>query len=91
MLNECLVEHLLNNSSFKNSILIDTDIKRIYKILNIIKVFLERQVIHWKQRVVMMPTLSSLVAPEVVKITTFGATSDGKDGIMTTLSFSVFI
>ena len=35
----------------------------------------------------MMPTLSSLVAPEVVIMTTYGATSDDKVGIMTTLFY----
>ena len=35
----------------------------------------------------MMPTLSSLVAPEVVIKTTYGATNDDKVGIMTTLIF----
>ena len=35
----------------------------------------------------MMPTLPSLVAPEVVILTTFGATSDDKVGIMTILGF----
>ena len=43
--------------------------------------------LHWKARVVMMPTLSSLVAPEVVVMTTSGATSDDKVGIMTTPGF----
>ena len=33
-----------------------------------------------------MPTLSSLAAPEVVIMTTSGATRDDKVGIMTTLS-----
>ena len=42
-------------------------------------------VAHWK--VVMMPTLSSLAAPEVVIMTTSDATSDDKVGIMITLSF----
>ena len=36
----------------------------------------------------MMTTLSSLVAPEVVVLTTYGATSNDKVGIMMTL-FSV--
>ena len=48
-------------------------------------------VIHWKVRVIMMPTLSSLVAPQVVIMTTCGATSDDKVGIMTTHGFSVCI
>ena len=42
---------------------------------------------HWNLSVIMMPTLSSLVAPEVVITTTSGATSDDKVGIMTTLRF----
>ena len=37
----------------------------------------------------MMPTLSSLVAPEVVIMTTSGTTSDDKDGIIPTLAFNV--
>ena len=45
---------------------------------------------HRKPRVTMMPTLSSLVAPEVV-ITTSGATSDDKVGIITTLAFSIIL
>ena len=40
-----------------------------------------------KLRVFMMPTLPSLVASQVVMMTTCGATSDGKVGIMTTLHF----
>ena len=40
-----------------------------------------------KLRVVMTPYLSSLVAPQIVIITTWVATSDDKVGIMTTLSF----
>ena len=43
--------------------------------------------LHLNQRVVMMPTLSSQVALEVVSMTTSSATSDDKVGIMTTLSF----
>ena len=43
---------------------------------------------HWKPRVVMMPTLSSLAAPQVVFTTTCGATNDDKVDIMKTL-FSV--
>ena len=39
---------------------------------------------HWKPRVVMMPTLSSLVASVVVIMTTCGATIDNEVGIMTT-------
>ena len=38
--------------------------------------------LHWNLRVVMMPTLSSLVAPEVVVMTTPGATSDVKVCVM---------
>ena len=40
-----------------------------------------------KLRTVVMPTLSSLVAPKVVIMATSGATSHGKVGIKTTLSF----
>ena len=42
---------------------------------------------HWKSRVAMMQTLSSLAAPEVVIKTTSGAASDDKVGIMATLGF----
>ena len=45
---------------------------------------------HWKARVVMMSTLPSLMAPDVVIMTTSGAISYGKVGIimiMTTLRF----
>ena len=45
----------------------------------------------WKWRVVMMPTLLSLAAPQVAIMTTCGATSDNKVGIMTTLGFNVHI
>ena len=38
-------------------------------------------------RVVIMPTLLSLVAPQVVMTTTCGATTDNKVAIMTTLGF----
>ena len=41
----------------------------------------------WKPRVVMLPTLSWLVALEVVFMTTSSVTSDDKVGIMTTLGF----
>ena len=41
----------------------------------------------WKMRVVMMSTLSILVAPRVVVMTTCGATSDDEVGIMTNLCF----
>ena len=37
----------------------------------------------------MMPTLPSLVAPEVVVMTTSDAISDDRDGIMTTLGFNL--
>ena len=40
----------------------------------------------WKPRVFIMPTLSSLVAPQVVIMTTWGAASDNKVGIITALS-----
>ena len=43
-----------------------------------------------KPRVAMMPTLPSLVAPQVVIMTTCGATSDGKVGIMTIVNFPVW-
>ena len=39
-----------------------------------------------KQRAVMMPTLSSLDPPQVIIMTTCGASSDNKAGIMATLS-----
>ena len=42
-----------------------------------------------KMSVIMMPTLSSLVAPEVVIMTTSVATSYDKVGIMTILVFGV--
>ena len=42
---------------------------------------------HSKPRVVKMPTLSSLMAPEVVVMTTSGAASDDKVGIVTTHGF----
>ena len=38
---------------------------------------------HWKPRVVIMPTLSPLVAPGVVIMTTYGATSGDKVSVMT--------
>ena len=44
-------------------------------------------VLHWKQRVVMMLILSSLVAPQVVITTTCGACSDDTLNIMTILGF----
>ena len=37
---------------------------------------------HWKLRVVILPTLSSLGAPHVIRMTTYYATSDDKIGIM---------
>ena len=43
---------------------------------------------HWKYRVVMMPTLSSLAAPQVVVTTTRGATTDDKVGIIIQLAMS---
>ena len=42
------------------------------------------EVNHWRPRVVMVPTLSSLAAPEVVIKTTSGAASDDKVGLMIT-------
>ena len=42
---------------------------------------------HTKPRVIMMPILSSLVAAEVVVMTTYGASSDDTVGITTTLDF----
>ena len=42
---------------------------------------------HWKPRIIMMPTLSSLVALEVVIMTTSSSTSDDKFGIMKSLNF----
>ena len=42
-----------------------------------------QQKLYWKLRVVMMPTLLSLAAPQVVVTTTWAAASDGKFGIMT--------
>ena len=44
---------------------------------------------HRKLRVVAMPTLPSLVAPQVVKLTTCWSACDDKIGIVTTASFSV--
>ena len=43
--------------------------------------------LHWNLGVVIMPILESLVAPEVVIMTTSGAARDAKIGIMTTLIF----
>ena len=43
--------------------------------------------IEWNSRVVIMPTLSPMVAPEVVITTTCGTASDGLVDIMTTLEF----
>ena len=42
---------------------------------------------HWYWRVIMMPTLSSLTALEVIIMTTFSAASADKVGIMITLGF----
>ena len=42
-------------------------------------------------RVAMMPTLSSLAAPEVVIMTTSGAASDDKIGIMSHLGFQYLV
>ena len=42
---------------------------------------------HWNPRAVMLPTLSSLVAPHVVVDTRSGAISDVKVGTMKTLAF----
>ena len=42
---------------------------------------------HWKPRVVIMRTLSSLVTPEVVVMTTWSVTIDDKFRIMTILNF----
>ena len=47
--------------------------------------------LHWNPRVIIMPTSSSLVAPEVVIMTTYGATSDDKVGSMKTLFFCVWV
>ena len=44
---------------------------------------------HWKPEVVKMPSLSVLVAPEVVVTTTYSVTSDDKVGIMTNPGFHV--
>ena len=46
---------------------------------------------HWKAKVVMKPTLSSLVAPDVVVTTTSGTTIDDKVGTMATLNSSMTI
>ena len=43
--------------------------------------------LHWKQKVVILTTFSSLVAPEVVRMTTSGAASDEKVVNMTTFWF----
>ena len=43
---------------------------------------------HRKPRVVIMPTLHSMVAPKVIDMTTYGTTSDDNVGIMTTLILS---
>ena len=44
-------------------------------------------IFHWKQMAVMIPTLSSSLAPEVVFMTTSGGTNDDKVGIRTTPQF----
>ena len=45
--------------------------------------------LHWKQRVVMMPILPLLAAPQIVIMTICGATSNGIVGVMTISVFSV--
>ena len=47
------------------------------------------QNIYWNPTVAMKPTSSSLLAPEVVKMTTPGKTRDDKFGVVTTLCFGV--
>ena len=42
-------------------------------------------------KVAMMPSLPSLVAPEVVVMTNYSAGSDDKVGIITTLSFQLLL
>ena len=42
---------------------------------------------HWKRKVVMMPTLSSLVASQVLSTTTCGASRDDKVDIITIVGF----
>ena len=42
---------------------------------------------HWKPRVAIIPTLSSLASSEVVVMTTSGATNDNRVGIIATLGF----
>ena len=44
---------------------------------------------HWKLKVIMMPTLSSMVAQEVVVTTHPGVGSDDNVGIMTTPDFQL--
>ena len=44
---------------------------------------------YWKPRVVMVPTFSSQVAPQVVITTTYGVNSEGKVSMMATLGFWV--
>ena len=46
--------------------------------------------VHWKPKVIMMPTLSPLTAPLVVVITTGDTTIDDWVGIMTTPSFQYY-
>ena len=43
--------------------------------------------LYWKWKVVMMPTFSSLLLPQVVIMTVYNITSDGEFGVMTTDSF----
>ena len=46
--------------------------------------------IHWNQKVVILTTFLSLAAPEVVILTTSGATSDEKVVNMMTFCFQCF-
>ena len=50
---------------------------------------ISEQHLHWKPRIVIKPTLSSLLAPEVVVKTTFGAASNDKVGMMIIHGLSV--
>ena len=43
--------------------------------------------IHWNPKVITMPTLTSLAAPEVVMMTTANAVGDDKVGIVITFGF----
>ena len=58
----------------------------IYTPMVVVPMMAMCDLINWKPRVVMMPTLSFMVAPQVVVITTCGATSDDKVVIMTILN-----